>query len=177
MLTCWSAADGEHDPDSDHDAPVFSAFSGKFVDRGTKLAAGAAATAAGTDASGTALVTRNQETALSNFSSPALDFLNSREYRGLDPAIGDTPVGKAVPGWFGTAMSYVAADAGGSEGDGGSSSESDGSDADEAAVEPEGGAAAVAAGAGSGAGAGAGAGAVASSASAASPAGDQSADA
>lgn len=153
-------ADGEHDPDSDHDAPVFSAFSGKLVERGTKRAANAAAARAGAGASGTELVARNQETALSNFTSPALDFLTSREYQGLDPAIGDTPVGKAVPGWFGTAVSYVAADAGGAEGDGGSSSDGESSsDEEEAAVEPAAAnASTVATGAGTGAGAGAGAG-------------------
>lgn len=149
------AADDEHDPDSDHDAPVFSAFTGKFVARSGPAAASSADVSLTGDVAdaGSALVKRNQETTLAQFHSPALDFLNSREFQGLDPSAENVAVTKAVPGWFGTASGYVAADAGGSGGE----HSSDSSDEDDEDDEDDDGddVAAASGGAGSGAGAGA----------------------
>lgn len=92
--------------EEDADRPFFSLVSGTYKTATNGRATSLAATDAVDDASGTALQVKNQQTDLVAYHSEAGDFLATREYRGLDPRIGETPAHAAVMGSTGIARGY-----------------------------------------------------------------------
>ncbi|GLD94235.1 hypothetical protein PINS_up002846 [Pythium insidiosum] len=95
--------------DDDKDRPFFSLVSGTYVTAGRSVATGAGDATDGDEDDGessTALQVRNQKTDLITYHSEAAEFLAQREYRGLDPRIGETPAHAAVQGSTGIARGY-----------------------------------------------------------------------
>lgn len=103
-----AAADGNED---DADKPFFSLVSGTYKTTSHATASSSDATPALTangepDAS-TALQVKNERTELTTYRSEAAEFLATREYRGLDPRLGQTPAHAAVEGSTGIARGYT----------------------------------------------------------------------
>lgn len=94
--------------DDTSDAPFFSLVSGTYQAKSASRAAANATLALedGDSEAATALQTRNEHTELSTYRSEAAEFLATREYRGLDPRLGETPAHVAVMGSVGIARGY-----------------------------------------------------------------------
>lgn len=103
------ASDDDDDDDDDEDAPVFSTASGGYVWRPSRPVATAEAdegTAGGAGA-GTTVSLRGDTRLAVAPQSAAADVLAAREYRGLDPRVGETAVEDAREGLSGIAASYA----------------------------------------------------------------------
>ena len=85
----------DDDDDDDEDAPYFSLITGKYESK-SKGSAGE-----GVDLK--ALPGKGQ---LTTYKSEAAEFLKNREYKGLEPNVGETEVRAAVPGQQGIASKY-----------------------------------------------------------------------
>ncbi|DAZ98135.1 TPA: hypothetical protein N0F65_003121 [Lagenidium giganteum] len=94
------------DPDAeDADKPFFSLVSGTYMQAQRQPQATASQEALD-DATGTALQVKNVYSDLIEYRSEAAEFLAKREYRGLEPRIGETPAHAAVQGSTGIARGY-----------------------------------------------------------------------
>jgi diphthamide biosynthesis protein 2 len=103
-----ASADGGGDEDTS-DAPFFSLVTGTYQNKSVSRAAAANTSLAledgDTDAA-TALQVKNERSELTTYRSEAAEFLATREYRGLDPRLGETPAHAAVMGSTGIARGY-----------------------------------------------------------------------
>lgn len=104
-----ASAEGDGGDDDTSDAPFFSLVSGTYQTKSTSRAAAATTSLAlengGSDAS-TALQVKNEHSELATYRSEAAEFLATREYRGLDPRLGETSAHAAVMGSTGIARGY-----------------------------------------------------------------------
>lgn len=94
----------------DEDTPYFSMLTGTYK-TSSRTANGTAASStlqlgAGEESS-TALQVKNAQSQLATYRSEAGEFLATREYRGLEPRIGETPAHAAVVGATGIAREYT----------------------------------------------------------------------
>lgn len=98
-----NGSDGEED-----DKPYFSLLTGTYKNSVRASTNAVASTAHGDDeSSSTALQLKNSRSDLIEYKSEAGEFLATREYRGLEPRIGETPAHAAVMGATGIARGYT----------------------------------------------------------------------
>ncbi|TMW55970.1 hypothetical protein Poli38472_008618 [Pythium oligandrum] len=98
--------DGEEDEDADK--PFFSLVTGTYKSAGHSVSRATDSTPADEEdgESTTALQVKNERTDLIQYRSEAAEFLAGREYRGLEPRLGETPAHAAVKGSTGIARGY-----------------------------------------------------------------------
>lgn len=93
--------------DSGDDAPFFSLVTGTYQSKANGLNSSSTSTLALEDGvASTALQVKNEHSELTTYRSEAAEFLATREYRGLDPRLGETPAHAAVMGSTGIARGY-----------------------------------------------------------------------
>uniref|UniRef100_K3WI16 2-(3-amino-3-carboxypropyl)histidine synthase subunit 2 n=1 Tax=Globisporangium ultimum (strain ATCC 200006 / CBS 805.95 / DAOM BR144) TaxID=431595 RepID=K3WI16_GLOUD len=100
-------ADGNDGEGSDDDdKPFFSLLTGTYKNT-VRSTATSTLTASSEETSSTALQVKNDRSELVAYKSEAGEFLAAREYRGLEPRIGETPAHAAVQGATGIARGYT----------------------------------------------------------------------
>lgn len=92
--------------DEDTDKPFFSLVTGTYTTAGRASTTRGMYAISNDEVSSTALQLRNQNEELIEYRSEAAEYLATREYRGLEPRIGETEAHAAIMGTTGIAKGY-----------------------------------------------------------------------